>query len=106
LMFAYCPPSGTFLDLVLVMNWWIAQYPIKLKSTSNACPEFNYWNNTSMILRIPDNSPDECGLQHHANALAQRGRFRELLNPGQLSKLDLDAEEESLVKGLQEVVAV
>jgi hypothetical protein len=82
------------------------QYPIRLKSTFDAFPGFNYWNNAGMAPRIPDNFRDEYGLEHHKNALARRGRFRRFSNPGKLSKLDLDAAEESLIKGLQEVPAV
>jgi hypothetical protein len=91
---------------MLVMNEWIAQYPIRLKSTSDAFPGFNYWNNAGIAARIPDNSRDECGLGRHENALARRGRLQESSNPKKLSKLDPDAAEESLIKGLQEVAAV
>jgi hypothetical protein len=59
-----------------------------------------------MTPRIPDNSRDEYGLEHHESALARRGRFREFSNPGKLSKLDLDAGKKSLIKGLQGVAAV
>jgi hypothetical protein len=41
-------------------------------------------------------------LERHETVLARGGHFREFPNPGKLSKPDLDAAEESLIKGLQE----